>query len=98
MNAQQIALKIQMYFYVTHAPNITRVIYKNQQTIDGFFQSYIDDEQILRKELKFRFIPIENARASQAEFDTSGVLNKRYSIVIDAAEVEDVVSVAYAHA
>ncbi len=68
---------------------LTLVTCKNNVAHHGYFQQF-DDYTELKKLHKYRFIPVQNAIPFREENDRTGKLNKKYSIIINLADIEDI--------
>lgn len=80
---------IDQHFWITYWPSITRVSFKENKydALHGYFQSFVDDYIPLKNEGKFRFILMEKSSALKRELETTGKLNKDYSIIVNVKDI-----------
>jgi len=86
MTKQEFAKTIETYYAVTKYPDITVVTYNDGQKFYGYFQGF-EDEEALKREFKFRFVPMNNIQALRSDEGKTGKLNPKHSIVIECDKI-----------
>jgi hypothetical protein len=89
LTKEYLAHLIESKFSLTHAPHITKVVQKDGVIHYGYFQQF-DDFNTLKEHFNYRFIPIQNAVLFSEENLSTGMLNKKYSIIINASDIESI--------
>ncbi len=86
---EEAAKIIDLHFSITHAPQITQVEMKDGNVHHGYFQRFINDDELTRQ-FKYRFVPVQNFIPFREHFADTGELNPRYTTIINAADIASI--------
>ncbi len=86
---EEAAKIIDQHFSITHYPQITQVEMKDGTIHHGYFQMLINDDE-LKAQFIYRFVPVENFVPFREHFADTGELDPRYTKMIN---VENIASI-----